>query len=234
MRLPSDWKHPTLKTLSESENNNNNATRNTNAALSEDRRIKQAVGTLIHRLLYQISQENLAEWENPKKLMAQESYIKNSLRSLGLPKKIVNQHALTVSQAIQRTLTDPIGKWILKPKEMDCLSEYPLSVAQDDQHSTQNCRKDTQSFGAAPVMHVVIDRTFIDDQQQRWIIDYKTSVPATDDIAQFVAREQISHAPQLMRYAKAFRQLGETLPIRLGLYFPLLGIWCEVTSDGVI
>jgi ATP-dependent exoDNAse (exonuclease V) beta subunit len=73
---------------------------------------------------------------------------------------------------------------------------------------------------------MVIDRTFVDNQNVRWIVDFKLSRHEGGDRAAFLDRERERYRAQLEMYAQAMRAI-ETRPIRLGLYFPLLGGWRE-------
>ncbi len=69
----------------------------------------------------------------------------------------------------------------------------------------------------------MIDRTFIDAQGRRHIVDYKTSGHEGADKEGFLDREQERYRVQLERYAAA---LGAESS-ELGLYFPLLSKWRE-------
>ncbi|MBS1834994.1 MAG: hypothetical protein JST65_19905, partial [Acidobacteria bacterium] len=61
----------------------------------------------------------------------------------------------------------------------------------------------------------------------RWIIDYKTSTHEGGELEWFLDGEQLRYRPQLERYGRLFRLAEPARPIRLGLYFPLLGAWRE-------
>jgi hypothetical protein len=71
-----------------------------------------------------------------------------------------------------------------------------------------------------------MDRTFIDADGVRWIVDYKTSAHEGGGVEAFLDREQERYRDQLERYARLMA-LREDRPIRLGLYFPLLAGWRE-------
>jgi hypothetical protein len=60
----------------------------------------------------------------------------------------------------------------------------------------------------------VLDRTFVDAGGTRWIIDYKTGTAAD------------AYREQLQRYGTLLAALDDR-PIRLGLYYPLDGVWQE-------
>ena len=70
----------------------------------------------------------------------------------------------------------------------------------------------------------MIDRTFIDEDGKRRIVDYKTSSHEGADIEGFLDQEQKRYAAQLDAYAAA---LGGA---RRGLYFPLHAGWREWTD----
>jgi len=74
-----------------------------------------------------------------------------------------------------------------------------------------------------------IDRTFIDEHDTRWIIDYKSSSHGGSGVETFLDNERERYRGQLERYRHLFAAL-ETRPVRMGLYFPLLGGWREVES----
>jgi ATP-dependent exoDNAse (exonuclease V) beta subunit len=67
----------------------------------------------------------------------------------------------------------------------------------------------------------VIDRTFIDADGVRWIVDYKTSRHSGTDVEAFLEQERLRYAPQLERYAFLIRGL-ESRRVKVALYFPLL------------
>ncbi|MEF3194277.1 MAG: hypothetical protein K6346_08705, partial [Halothiobacillaceae bacterium] len=78
----------------------------------------------------------------------------------------------------------------------------------------------------------VIDRSFI-DQGLRWIIDYKTAEPADGEtLPDFLDRLQEHYRPQLEGYAGLLAALDPDHPVRLGLYFPLVGGWREWSVEG--
>jgi ATP-dependent helicase/nuclease subunit A len=71
---------------------------------------------------------------------------------------------------------------------------------------------------------VIVDRTFVDAEGVRWIVDYKTGTHEGSDVEGFLNSEQERYRAQLEGYA---RLLGDDRPVRVALYFPLLGGWRE-------
>jgi ATP-dependent exoDNAse (exonuclease V) beta subunit len=114
----------------------------------------------------------------------------------------------TLSQALFALCKDKRAAWILDQNHLEAHSEYPL---------TGKIEKGYKQY--------ILDRTFIDEKGQRWIIDYKTSQPRPNESLQdFYNRAQLDHAKQLTSYGELLAQLDER-PIYLGLYFPLFQGW---------
>ena len=116
-----------------------------------------------------------------------------------------------VLDAVHGALDDPRGQWILDSAHAQARTEYALSGVHKGR-----------------LINVIIDRTFVDAQGVRWIIDYKTSVHSGGGLEEFLDRERERYREQLERYAALFRAL-EQRETRLGLYFPLLRGWREWT-----
>ena len=76
------------------------------------------------------------------------------------------------------------------------------------------------------LVRAVIDRTFVDEEGTRWVVDYKTGLHEGGDVEAFLDAERERYRPQLERYAALLRRL-DGRPLKMGLYFPLLGGWRE-------
>jgi hypothetical protein len=79
------------------------------------------------------------------------------------------------------------------------------------------------------VVNVVIDRMLVDEYGQRWIVDFKTSAHQGGSQRDFIDNEVERYRAQLLRYAALAGQLGRE-PVRLALYFPLLGVFRELDA----
>jgi ATP-dependent exoDNAse (exonuclease V) beta subunit len=73
-----------------------------------------------------------------------------------------------------------------------------------------------------------IDRTFVDRDGVRWIVDWKTSTHEGGDRDAFLDNELQRYRGQLERYARVMRLVDPDRPQRVGLYFPLLDAWREI------
>lgn len=161
------------------------------------------VGTVVHQWL-QFLAENPPWPEHP---VPSEAHCRALLVHLGTHASELDAAIQRVRKAVTNTLADERGQWILSANHQDAHCEYALSGWLDDQ-----------------VVHIVMDRTFVDADGIRWIIDYKTGEHAGGGLDHFLAAEQTRYAPQLEKYAHLMA-LAETRPIRLGLYFPLHQAW---------
>ncbi|WP_369421095.1 UvrD-helicase domain-containing protein [Coxiella-like endosymbiont] len=168
---------------------------------------QRTVGTVIHQLLEKISIEGVESWDE-KRIIKSKSFIKRRLLQLKISFSKLNSSITLIEKAIRLTLSHPKGRWILSPHYQH-QSEYCISMMDKNK-----------------VIHYVVDRTFIDDQGVRWVIDYKSSTRSEPNLSLFLQQQRILYESQLNRYAKAF-QLLEDRPIKLGLYFPLCQGWCE-------
>lgn len=157
---------------------------------------EQALGTLVHRVLYQMAKTGLSHWDDAR-IQACRPYWQAALMELGVHEgwePLLD----TVEQAVRNTLADERGRWILA------------------EHTQQEAELELRASLKGRYQRIIVDRTFIDAAGTRWIIDYKTSTFGSDSKAQY--------APQLENYARILSHLSSH-PIQLGLYFPLSCDW---------
>lgn len=167
------------------------------------------IGILIHQILENICRYTTTWW--PQKPTDQLHYIEKHLLQLGMLANNIPTASQTVLHAIQNTLNDPRGQWILHP-HTEAQTEWALTTVIDQ-----------------TPQQLVIDRAFIDENGIRWIIDYKSSNVDSNNIENFLAEEQKKYSTQLQNYQQALQHI-DSRPIRLGLYFPLIPAWHEWTS----
>lgn len=164
------------------------------------------IGTVVHRLLQHIGKTGLGSVD-PEDLLHFQQIGRTMLVRLGVPENRLGAAVEDVSTALKTTLEDERGKWILS-----------------EQHQQASCELAISGIRDGTMDHMVIDRTFVDDQGTRWIIDYKTGAHTGAGVDVFLDDEQERYRSQLERYAGIMSKM-ESRPIRLGLYFPLLGGW---------
>ncbi len=166
------------------------------------------VGTVIHRALMEISREGAPAW-NSERLGHRRNAWQAMLASLGIPAQELPAAIARVQEALDRVLVDARGRWLLDPGHQAARSELALS-----------------GVDAGGLANVVIDRSFVDADGVRWIVDYKSSRHEGGDVQAFLDREQQRYREQLERYGRLM-SATDPRPIRLGLYYPALGGWRE-------
>lgn len=164
-------------------------------------------GAAVHLFLQRIAREGLGEW-NESAIGSHQAAYRAVLSNLGVPTGDLAWAVERVQQALTRTLRDPRGRWLL------------------DAHAAAASELPVAGFIGGLICEAVIDRTFVDEDGVRWIIDYKTSSHEGAGVENFLEQEKERYREQLERYARLMAQF-EDRPIRLGLYFPLLGEWIE-------
>jgi ATP-dependent helicase/nuclease subunit A len=168
------------------------------------------VGTLVHAELQAMDVASSDE----QAIRARDTHFRRWLALHGVPADRLPEAASRVVEALVTVHRDPRGRWILQKTRED-VREYALSGYLQGAGRRQG-----------EVARVVFDRSFVDDQGVRWVIDYKTSQHIGGGLEEFLDREVERYRPQLQRYAVLARRLGPE-PVRLGLYFPLMRAWRE-------
>ncbi|NNM62109.1 MAG: hypothetical protein HKM03_08055, partial [Steroidobacteraceae bacterium] len=170
------------------------------------------VGTLVHAQLQRLDLRRC----DPGSLREREPEFRRWLSSRGVPSAWLGAAGGRVVAALVTACTDPRGRWILEAGRREDMRERAWSGV---------CNGE--------LVHGVFDRSFIDEQGVRWVIDYKTSEHQGGGLQAFLDREVDRYRPQMNRYAELAGRLGPE-PVRIGLYFPLMGAWREWSADAVL
>ena len=134
---------------------------------------------------------------------------RTALAAEGVPVERLAEAVARVGSAIDTVDRSDFAKRLLDASQLESASELALTAVIDGELTS-----------------VKIDRTFVDHEGVRWIVDWKTSSHEGGQREQFLANELERYATQLARYAKVM-QLYDGRPQRVGLYFPLLDAWAE-------
>jgi ATP-dependent exoDNAse (exonuclease V) beta subunit len=163
------------------------------------------VGTVVHLALEQISRLGVV----PDRTTEIDSHRwQTALANLGLHGKALDLAVHRVEKSVSRVLSDPDGRWVLSPDNVDASSEFAVTTA-DEQGKTSD---------------LIVDRTFVDKQSNiRWVIDYKNSEPEEGQSLEDFSRKEVgSYTEQLSRYKSAMEALYEQ-PVQCALYFTAVG-----------
>ena len=172
------------------------------------REAARQIGVVAHQLLRRIADEGLHRWDE-RRVAAEQRRIERVFAAQGFVLAEARDATAQVLAAIRATLADARGRWLLDSRHAESRSEFPVTSVADEEF-----------------VHVVLDRTFVDAEGVRWIVDFKLSRHEGGDPEAFLDTEQQRYRGQLEDYARAMRGM-EVRPIRLGLYFPLLRGWRE-------
>lgn len=146
------------------------------------------VGTVTHRLLQHLAVMGLDAWP-----AVSEGLIARLLTQCGVSVLAQPEAVSQVQLLVENTLSDKKGRWILSPHR-DARSEWEITTWEN------NLPK-----------KMIIDRTFIDEHDIRWIIDYKTTACNDEEIVKYQA--------QMNGYENAITQLDKRV-VKKALYFP--------------
>jgi ATP-dependent exoDNAse (exonuclease V) beta subunit len=128
----------------------------------------------------------------------------------GVPERDLARATGLVVEALTRTVEDEHGRWIFAPTHREAGGELTLT-----------------GVASGRLTNVVIDRSFVDREGTRWVIDFKTSRHEGGGREAFLEQEMNRYRAQLETYVALARELGPQ-PVRAGLYFPLLGAFREL------
>lgn len=166
------------------------------------------IGTLVHREIERIARQGIAQAD----LAAHAARYGIALLELGVPPALLESAIGRVREALDNMLSDERGRWLLQnDAHREAASEFALSGTVEGQ-----------------IVNVVIDRTFVDADGVRWIVDFKTSTHEGGGLDEFLASEETRYRPQLTRYARLMREFRPDQPVKAALYFPLLKAWRTV------
>jgi ATP-dependent helicase/nuclease subunit A len=169
------------------------------------------VGTLVHRELERFCRASAADQTQLAAYARARFMIE--LQELGVPANRSEGAAERVIAALERTLQDQRGRWLLGLEGGLSEAESELALS---------------GFQHGQILEGVIDRTFIDETGIRWIVDFKTSMHEGSGLEAFLRQEVERYTPQLTRYAALMQAFRPLQPIKAALYFPLLKQWKEV------
>ncbi len=183
----------------------------------------RAFGNGVHRFLELLSrrlQSGMPQDVLLRELPTWQGRLLTTFRAEGLPPAICERYAARTLQALQATLADPVGAWLLSP-QTGAQSEQGLHFAGGPSNP---------STGTAPVS-LRADRLFLagadplstQAHTHLWIVDFKTAERGGRTEEAFFAAEKAKYQPQMQIYAQAAAAMdGVSRPTILALYYPLL------------
>ena len=170
----------------------------------------RAIGTVVHAWL-----QRLAETSAPGRAASDvrdghDERLRH-LKMLGLTDTEAGKAERTVARALEGTVADATGNWLLFGPFERARSELALS-----------------ELRANTVHRLVLDRVIEEASGQHWIVDYKTGIHEGGGLDEFIASEVERYTPQLLRYRSVYRRYCEA-DARIALYFPLQRRFVELS-----
>ena len=175
-----------------------------------ERKLNIAVGNAVHEVLQ--VWVGMAHGQRQAMLHSSATFA-YLLQREGLSGSLM-QHALQrVHHCLACALDNSAMQWLLSHDFVEHQSEWALSSVD----------------GKGNVAQHIIDRSVVDAQGVRWIVDYKTSHCHDEaELEAFIAHHVLQYTPQLQRYSDLLQVL-ESRPQRRVLYFASHDIWYEVS-----
>jgi len=174
------------------------------------------IGTLTHQYLHGMGEQGLDQW-NKDYIEKLQPAIKGNLISSGLPQDALDDSIKKVMYSLMNVINSEKAQWILS-NHFNSQSEYAISGVINGK-----------------IVNRIIDRTFVDEDGTRWIIDYKTSTHEGGNLEGFLDEEQKRYESQMNEYAQMLGNMeDEPQCIRAGLYFPLMDAWREIYTMGAM
>ena len=115
-----------------------------------------------------------------------------------------------LEKGLSTALDSEFGQWVLNPSHQESACELEIE----------------QLLPNGSLVKFILDRTFV-DQGTRWIIDYKSAVPRSDQsVEEFLQQQEEKYRDQLANYRSLFPKESN---IKTLLYFPAADLKREVT-----
>ena len=162
-------------------------------------------GTVLHSLLEVVGRRGIEQIDETIRQKLHD-LIPNLLLSAGIGADSLSTTTRRIEQALAQSLESSEGQWILSNKHTDSACELPISGVLDGR-----------------LVNAIIDRTFVDADGVRWIIDYKSGYHAGADLETFLTQEAERYAEQLNRYKRLFEQMEDRV-VKTALYLPSHGV----------
>jgi ATP-dependent exoDNAse (exonuclease V) beta subunit len=166
------------------------------------------IGTVVHAALESFA--SVTTLPTRARIEADREVYSHQLRRHGVPDRDLPRATDRVLEALINTVGDERGRWIFAPDHREARSELALT-----------------GIASGRLTQVIIDRSFVDREGTRWVIDFKTSRHEGGGLNTFLTQELARYRSQLETYVALARGLGPN-PVRAGLYFPLLGAFREL------
>lgn len=176
---------------------------------NKDNQIDRLIGTVLHNLFKAIAKQGVSNWNLLTQVEKNERI--ELLCQLGrIPVQNMASAKKKILNCLEKMFESVRGLWLFNQlSQPDSKVEFALST-----------------FQYGEVKQFILDATFVDENNIRWIIDYKTADYFDSDLSLFLDEQKQLYLPQLEKYAELISKT-EKRPIQLALYFPIINEWME-------
>ena len=171
------------------------------------------IGVVAHSFLQRIALDGPLQWDAARLTSARPAIAAALLRA-GVMRGELEQGIARVYEALNKTLSDERGLWLLSP------------------HQEHRCELAVTASIEGRLEHVRVDRTFIENGT-RWLIDYKITEQLGGDRSRFVQMQVDKYRPDMQRYVRVLHAF-DPRPMRCAFYLPLLGAFCPVEVENAL
>ena len=174
--------------------------------------LQAQVGNIIHEVLQRyVTNKALLD---SKMLSKQKQRWRRDLLACGFEDDAIEQALVFIEASVLTTTSNTDLQWVF-----------------DNAHSQSSTELAMQTLSAGRLNNHILDRSFIDKQGYRWIIDYKSALkPAALSQQQFKDRQTDLHSAQLCRYRKLFAAESNA-GIKTALLLTSIGELVEIAAD---
>ena len=175
-----------------------------------------SVGNLVHKVFETWSNQQFMPTEINETLKI---YLSHYLQQ-SVDNTLLNEALSRVVVSLENAIKNNKLRWALTTDFAQSNNELAITSA-----GMSFTDKDGNDY----IQHI-IDRTFVDEDDLRWIVDYKTSFYNNEmqqSQQQFIDEQVKKYQPQLNRYAQLFAEIEHKKQVRV-LYFSYIDAWVEV------
>jgi len=158
-------------------------------------------GTVLHRLLQRVGEIGIEALSTAERQRLR-GRSRDLLRALGSQGAALEQSTRIIEAAFDASLDSATGRWILSGNHAGAACEQAISGVLDGE-----------------LVNAIVDRTFVDGEGVRWIIDYKSGYHDGADLPGFLQQEAERYREQMDRYRRLYEAL-EQAPVRTALFLP--------------
>lgn len=173
--------------------------------------LELVLGNLVHKELHRISRCDLnSELFDSNRTTSW----RNFLQAEGMTNEDIPRMLERTARQLENVLADEKGRYILDRDHGDAQSEVSYT-----------------GYFDGKIQNVVVDRTFIDEQGIRWIVDYKTTAfSPTKKPEDIVKHSRQNYQTQLSGYARILQAI-EDRPVKCVVYYTDVPLMVELEPE---